>query len=318
MSRNAGRKLPLRTRLLRATERLVRVSISEFRRSKRVLLPPEARAATERPIFIVGVHRSGTTLVRLIVDSHSRIACPPESFFLLPLAGLLDDAKALEGLRAMGFERDHVVARLREGAAYFFEMYAASRGKPRWADKTPAYVSHLDFIETLFGPDCRYVMVYRHGLDTACSIAGQPDITEAHEHIAACGGDRHAGAARYWAVQCRRMRAFAEARGERCLALHYEALVADPEAETRRLFAFLEEPWEPAVLRFAEQPHDSWSGLEDVRAMTSRGFTPNVGSYRREPPAVIRAMLAEAAPVLAVLGYDDVDEHLAAGSGGGS
>ena len=284
--------------------RTLRAVLDETQRSRREIVAPEARRATERPIFVIGVHRSGTTLARLVLDSHSRIACPPESFFLLPARALLDDAKALEGLLAMGFTREHVVARLREHVAYFFEMYAASKSKPRWADKTPSYVGCLDFIDALF-PDAQYVMVYRHGLDSACSIAAIPDILDVEPHVAACAGDRFAGAARYWATQCGVMRDFAAARPGRCHDLIYEKLATDPEPETRRLFAFLNETWEPAVLEFHAQPHDRWAGLQDVKAVASRGFTPNIGGWRDQPAERVAAMRAQAAPMLRALGYDE-------------
>ena len=295
---------PLSLRLIAFSKRLARTVIDETRRTRREIVAPAARPRSERPIFVIGVHRSGTTLVRLILDSHSRIACPPESFFLLPESRLLADPKALEGLLAMGFTREHVVARVREHAAYFFEMYAASHQKPRWADKTPSYVDCLDFIEAVFGPECQYVFVYRHGLDSACSIARIPDIAEADPHIAACGGDRFAGAARYWATQCGVMRAFAARHPERVLELFYEKLGADPEAETRRLFAFLGEPFEPAVLRFHEKEHDHWAGLQDVKASSSKGFQPNVGRWREEPAERIAAMLDQAGERMRELGYD--------------
>lgn len=299
-------KRALSNRMIDFVRRTLRAVLDETQRSRREIVAPGARRSTERPIFVIGVHRSGTTLVRLVLDSHSRIACPPESFFLLPERALLDDPKAMEGLLAMGFNREHVVARLREHVAYFFEMYAASKGKPRWADKTPSYVGCLELIETLF-PDAQYVMVYRHGLDSACSIAQIPDIYDVDPYVAACAGDRFVGAARYWATQCGVMRAFAAARPERCHDLFYEKLASDPEPEARRLFAFLGEPWEPAVLEFHAQPHDRWAGLQDIKAVASTGFTPNTGVWRGQAPERVRAMLAQAAPMLRALGYEDVD-----------
>ncbi|MGI9432305.1 MAG: sulfotransferase family protein [Myxococcota bacterium] len=280
----------------------MRTAIDETRRTRRVIVAPDDRPQGEPPIFIVGAHRSGTTLVRLIADSHSHIACPPESFFLLPLAGVLGDEKSVEGLEAMGFSEDHVVRHLRESASYFFEMYAASREKPRWADKTPPYVDCLDFIEKLYGPDCRYVLVLRHGLDTACSLV---DVTprEVTPHIEACGGDRHAGGARYWAAQCEKMLEFRDRHPERCFELRYEALTSEPEATLRPLFDFLGEPWEPAVLRFHEQPHDRWIGLEDRKASEAQGFAPNSGRYLRESPETIERMCEQAGPMLDRLGY---------------
>jgi protein-tyrosine sulfotransferase len=297
-------KRPLSVRMIDLVRRTLRAVLDETQRTRRTIVAPESRKATERPIFVIGVHRSGTTLVRLILDSHSRIACPPESFFLLPETRVLSDRKALEGLLAMGFQPDHVRARLREHVAYFFELYAASHGKARWADKTPSYVDCLDELELLF-PDAQYVFVYRNGLDSACSIARIPDIPEAEPHVAACGGDRFAGAARYWATQCGVMRAFAARVPGRVFALFYERLVADPEPETRKLFAFLGEAFEPGVLAFYDQPHDRWAGHQDIKAVASRGFQPNVGAWKSEPAERVKAMLEQAGAELRALGYDD-------------
>jgi len=294
----------LSVRMIDLLRRTLRAVLDETQRTRREIVAPEARPRSERPIFVVGVHRSGTTLVRLLLDSHSRIACPPESFFLFPATRVLGDAKAMEGLLAMGFQPDHVRQRVREHVAYFFEMYAASHSKTRWADKTPAYVDCLDAIEALF-PDAQYVFVYRHGLDSARSIAHIPDIAEAEQHVAACGGDRYAGAARYWATQCGVMRAFSARHPGRVHELFYEKLVADPEAEVRKLLDFLGEAFEPAVLAFHEQPHDRWAGHQDIKAVASRGFEPNVGTWHGDPPERVRAMLEQAAERLRELGYDE-------------
>lgn len=295
------------------SSQILKTTIDELRRTKRVIVTPESRPRGEAPFFLVGVHRSGTTLLRLLVDSHSRIACPPESFLLLPLSQVLADAKAVEGLKAMGFAEDHVVDRLREFASYFFETYAGIHGKLRWADKTPSYIDCLDFIDRLYGPACRYVLIYRHGLDAACSIA-RVGPRELMPHAEACGGDRFAGAARYWATQCGKMREFARRHPDRCLEVRYEELSRNPEEVMRRVFAFVGETFEPEVLRFHEKPHDRWIGLEDRKASQARGFEPNIGRYREEPPEVVRSMLREAGPMLETLGYS-VEEANASGSG---
>jgi hypothetical protein len=276
--------------------------IFELRRTRRVIVQPEQRERGQPPIFLCGVHRSGTTLLRLIFDSHSRIACPPESFFIGPLADLLRDTKAMEGLAAMGFDRAHVLARLRETAEYFFEMYASSRQKPRWADKTPSYVDCLDPIDELFGPEARYVVIYRHGLDAACSIA-TIELRELEEYRGAPREQRLVAAARYWATQCRKLRDFQARHPERTLELRYESLCANPEPELRRVFEFVDEAFEPQLLRFYEQPHDHWVGLQDSKAAESTGFDARSETWRDEPPELVRAMLDEVRPMLDTLGY---------------
>ena len=291
-------------RVTQFVRQLLRTTLYEARRTKRIVVASGTRPRTENPIFIIGVHRSGTTLVRLILDSHSRIACPPESFFLLSVQHFLGNEKTTEGLRAMGFPREQVVERIREFTSQFFEEYVASRGKSRWADKTPAYINCLDLIDTLYGSSARYVLIFRHGLDSACSIAQIPDIEEAEPHISACEGDRYAGAARYWAAQCRKLLKFQREHPAQCLSVFYEKLVQAPEEQARRLLDFLDEPWESDVLLFHKHPHDTWGGLEDIKALRSRGFEPNIGSYRTQPSEVIARMLEQAAPVLDELGYD--------------
>ena len=276
--------------------------IFELRRTRREIVSPEQRPRGEPPIFVCGVHRSGTTLLRLILDSHSRIACPPESFFIEPLGAMLGDAKAMEGLLAMGFNEKHVLGRLRETASYFFEMYAAARGKARWADKTPSYVDCVDLIEALYGPDSRYLIIYRHGLDVACSIAGI-GMRELDDVRDAPRPEKLVAAARHWSEQCVKLRRFQAAHAERCFELRYEELAREPEPLLRRLFAFLGEPFEAEVLRFHEQPHDNWLGLQDGKAANTRGFEPRIGTWRAEDPAALAAMLAEAGPMLEKLGY---------------
>jgi hypothetical protein len=238
----------------------------------------------------------------LIIDSHPNIACPPESFFIAPLRAVVDDDKAMEGLTAMGFDEAHVLKQLRETVSYFFEMYAASKGKARWADKTPSYIDYLDFIESLFGPQCRYVLIFRHGLDVACSIAGMV-IRDLDPYVEACGGDRFAAAARYWTVQCQKLLDFQMRYPRRCFELRYEELTRNPESGLRRLFEFLEESWAPEVLSFYEQQHDHWIGLQDGKAAESQGFSPRTGIWESQPPDIVERMLREAGPMLQKLGY---------------
>jgi hypothetical protein len=54
--------------------------------------------------------------------------------------------------------------------SFYFETYRQSKGKRRWADKTPHYVMCLDFVEELYGPSCQYLMIYRHPFDVAESL----------------------------------------------------------------------------------------------------------------------------------------------------
>src|ERR1700761_6113813 len=100
-----------------------------------VLLPRRVRAVstTSRPpIFIVGSARSGTTLLRLVIDSHPEIACGPETHFL---ARMDDDQRRFgHQLARYGFQDSYWVAKYREFFESFKVEYMERKHKHRWAD----------------------------------------------------------------------------------------------------------------------------------------------------------------------------------------
>ena len=218
-----------------------------------------------RPIFIVGVHRSGTTLLRYMLSSHSRIYIPPESdfipnFFLHDPTGELNDRQIARLLRTI-FERYRFVkewkgnppdpARFadslpdRTPASFLdslYTAYARQYGAERWGDKTPIYASYIDLLHDIF-PGAQFLHIIRDGRDSALSMLDKYEQDEFHVDAFF--------AARNWV---RRIRA-AQAAGSRIgpelyYELRYENLIDDPEGELRAVCAFLEESYEPAMIEY--------------------------------------------------------------------
>lgn len=187
------------------------------------------------PIFVIGSPRSGTTLLRLILDSHPRISCGEETHFLRDLEAIVGKDWPL--VATYGFDRPWWFERI---ASFYWEFQAevlASTGKVRWAEKDPTYTLLLDFIDQLF-PDAVYIHLLRDGHDVVASFRDRWGYRSA------------ARAARTeWARYVDAARSFGETLAPgRFMQLRYEDLVADPEVEARRVFDFLEEQWEPGVL----------------------------------------------------------------------
>ena len=267
--------------------------------------PPsvERSANAEPAIFVIGCQRSGTSLVRRILDSHSRIACPAESRFLLTLLSVLEDDGAMRGLQGMGYERPAVAAALRAFAGSFFQRYAAAAGKARWADKTPQYVDLLDPLWEVFGPEARFVMVFRDGMDVAFSLADPNRAYPAIDpHVRQAGGDVPAGAARFWAAQNQKIDGFRHHHPEACVSVRYEDLTTDPGPVLKQMFGFLGEPWEPAVVDYARFPHHG-GGFEDPDVRRRRSIEPNSGRWRAWPDPVQVRVREACEPMLARLGY---------------
>ena len=237
-------------------------------------------------------------LARRVINKISNIAVPPETNFLYSLAGLWRSEWVKTGVRGAGLNEKGLLDRLREFAAGVFDDYATAKGKIRWIDKTPAYTDILDFLDAMFGERCRYIMLYRHGLDVANSLAimyekqvlGGP----AKQYADASDQSPRLTFARYWAEQCEKMMAFEEAHSSQCYRIYYERYATEPEKYLPPLFDFLGEPWEPEVLNFDEKQQDFdlqddkryWrpEGLNQVRAITASGVLMRLQQQKKSQP----------------------------------
>jgi hypothetical protein len=268
-----------------------------------------------RPLILLGVSRSGTTLLRVILDRSPGIAIPDESFFVPLLArrhgNVIDAGRFLEDLariptiREWGLEVADIAPRVRSGMrtgdaiAAIFETYAAAAGKPRWGDKTPMYMRHLALLDELFG-NAQYVHLIRDGRDAALSFLEMPGgtFTRTWAHPRTPGQF-----ACLWRREVSGARALGRSVGAgRYLEVRYEELVDEPETAVRGICAFAELPFEPAMLDYA--------GSVDVSAKPHqqrllRPPTTGVRSWRDDMAADdVVAFESTAGDLLEELGYE--------------
>jgi Sulfotransferase family len=230
-------------------------------------MPASPAPGPPAPIFIIGCGRSGTTLLRMMLDSHARLSCGEETKFLQDLERLLTSHWPL--LATYGLERGWWLERIRGFYTGFQAEYLARRGKQRWAEKSPGYTLHLDFINELF-PDAQYVHLIRDGRDVVASYRDRWGYRAALR-----------AANSIWPAFVRTARAFgASLPAERYHELRYEALVADPEATMRALLGFLGEAWDPQVLRYDQVEHDTTERYEAFTARRRRDSDEDVAIYR--------------------------------------
>lgn len=278
----------------------------------------EASPAADPPgIVIIGTPRSGTTLLRRILDAHPRIACPPETYLLSAAARFLHEERfaaglrigVLSGLAFAGFEEAQVLERLRALVFGFLDDHARAQGKPRWAEKTAFDAFHLPAITRLCQGHVRFVCIQRHGLDVACSLAELVDKTggyveELHAYLQR---DREplVALAHAWVDTAQRVAELA-AHDPLALDLRYEDLVREPEAVVRRVLEFVGEPYDQTLLpRALGEP--GRVGFGDWKTYGRAAITTaSVDRWKALPTATVSRLAALCNPTLVRLGYAPV------------
>jgi hypothetical protein len=277
--------------------------------------------------FIVGRSRSGTTLIRAALDSHSELAIPQESHFIAKLGRQHRRYESHDGFATRLFIQDiaddfafkrwdippdkvtrsfaeRPVTSFRDAIRRIYAINAELQGKSRFGDKTPGYVMHIPLIATIF-PESRFIHVIRDGRNVALS------------HLAAGWGPKTiAEAAVLWKRFVERgIRAGVQLGPERYFEVRYEDFVNDPETHTRDLCRYLDLTFEPEMLRYSERAE---AIIGNVNTLLRRGHqnlhlppTKGLRDWRKEMTrGQVVTFEAIAGDLLQSLDYERAAEHL--------
>jgi len=223
--------------------------------------PPNQARLLVAPVFILSAARSGSTLLRAILGSHSQLYAPPE----LPLKhlGVRADSKWIEtSLEALRLTKEDLDKMLWD---HVLADVLSRSGKPTVVAKTPANVLAWKEIASCW-PDARFIFLLRHPGAAVASLRTSWNPEWHHERESGTQDEAVRKALRY-------MTKVEEARQALPgLTVHYEKLTADPEAEVRRMCDFLGVPFEVAMLDYGRFPHGRFApGLGDASAKIRSG-----------------------------------------------
>jgi hypothetical protein len=274
----------------------------------------------DRPIFLLGCPRSGTTLLQLMLHAHPRIAIPPETRFVLTsyesrnsfgdlrqeanrraLASSIVDRKETL-FYDLGLDAEDIRSEITDGPPTLgsalgtvFRGYARRFGKPRWGDKRPGYYQYIPALLRMF-PDVQIVNLIRDGRDCVASLISMPWFKQDF-NAAICTWIEAIDSGRQAA---RRLPPGAY------FELSYEQLVADPQTQLTGLCEFLAEDYDPVM----SEPHRiAASTIPDRKtwhADTQRQVTASPAGTWRERLEPWQISLCEAAMGgrLTSLGYE--------------
>jgi len=240
-----------------------------------------AGAASDLPVFIIGMPRSGTTLVEQILSSHPAVHGAGE---LAALRLVVDAAGRFPDL--MGAVSGDDLARM--GRDYLARVTPLAKGRPLLVDKMPANFLYAGLIPLIL-PGARMIHCRRDPVDTALScysklFAGEQLFTYDQTELGQF----------YRAYQALMAHWRAVLPADRFIEVDYEAVVDDLEGQTRRLLDFLALPWDAACLRF----HDNRRTVRtaSVNQVRQPIYKTSKGRWR--------AQAEHLGPLLAALGID--------------
>lgn len=200
------------------------------------------RTGFDTPFFILGTQRSGSTMLRLMLDAHPDLAVGPETGFVRAADAALeipDFHRGDDWYEPYGVTTEQLERRIARFYGGILEAHAASHGALRWGEKTPLHRYHVGTIQRLF-PDAQFIGIVRHPASVMASLRqwGVDEQRAIHD----------------WCTSTDLMLRDAGRLGpSRYAMLRYEDLVHDARTMLAQLLTFLGEPWSPRVVAYHRQ-----------------------------------------------------------------
>jgi hypothetical protein len=270
------------------------------------LMSPVDMARTGNPIFLGGVPRSGTTLLRVILDTHPSIYFGTELRVVPALAALWSSADAQPILAAAyAVDSEYLRNIFVELVLSFIKPAWQASGKARVAEKTPFNVLVFPELRQLF-PDSALVHIIRDARDVVASRLEREKAAAGAASVDTVALAR--SLAQEWAgVMEVRRKMLADSRLSRTyFEMRYEELVNSPYEILQALFAFIGEDFDPGVLDFHRTCRNV-DGTEEWSAAAVRRpiYASSCGRWRQSlREEELAAVLQVARPMLEELGYD--------------
>jgi sulfotransferase family protein len=272
------------------------------------------------PVFVLCMGRSGSTLLRFLLDAHPELACPPETS-LPALCGQLAVVWSLIEGAPLSANRGDAPPRVPEAAVagirrMLDEMtgsYLVRRGRKRFCDKSLGSARFAELLVQIF-PAARFVCLYRHPMDVIRSgLDACPWGLNGYgfdPYIGSSPGNAVLALARYWLDNAAAIAEVEDKHPQRCHRVRYEDLVDDPEKVAQEIYGFVGVAPAPGVARACFSADRERFGPGDHKIWATSGIgTGSVGGGESVPAGLIpEPVVSGINELLGKLGYRAVDE----------
>jgi hypothetical protein len=272
------------------------------------------------PVFVLCTGRSGSTLLRFLLDAHPDLACPPETKLPEVLARV---STLWSGMEAFSLSADGgngtagnpgtAVAGIRHTMDLMIGPYLARRGKKRYCDKNLGTAFYADMLLGVY-PEAKFICLHRHPMDVIASgIEACPWGLANYgfeSYVAGAPGNSVLALARYWADHAAAILAVEEKFPGNCHRVRYEDLVADPDAVAGGIFEFLGLPPVAGISDLCFSSERERFGAGDFKIWNTSQITDDSVGRGWSVPAHLMAPVTQAVNELVDrLGYVRIDEH---------
>jgi Sulfotransferase family len=273
------------------------------------------------PVFVLCMGRSGSTLLRFLLDAHPDLACPPETRMPAMCAQIATVWSQIAGA-PLPKERGAALPAIPEAALAGIRMtmnlmvgpYLAQRGKRRYCDKSLGAAEHMEVLRSIF-PGAKFLCLYRHPMDVIASgIEACPWGLNGFGfdgYAAVSPGNAVRALAQFWGDNAAMILAAEEKLGEAGHRVRYEDVVADPEGVADGIFRFLGVRPAPGISSACFAHERERLGPGDYKIwQTTKITSDSVGRGWSIPADMMGApMMATINDLIDKLGYARIDRN---------
>jgi len=214
-------------------------------------------------IFIFGCQRSGTTLLRYLLDSHSKIACPPETKFILPLIeNVYEGSVSIQGLKSLKLNNKIINNNFNNFINYYLNQYANNNKKKIWADKSNHHIYIIESLQNIFSKSkVKFICLFRDGVDVSYSFLNYRKFKFKFINYDNRNSILNSSLS-HWIDYNKLLKK--KINNHKIYIINYENLIDNPYKEIYKLCKFLNISFEKDMIDYGNFKHDDGFGDKNV------------------------------------------------------